>query len=43
LGSGVGVATVKETPKYTGGAIVGISTMHKSNSIPVFSQQEAEV
>lgn len=27
---------------YTGTAIIGLSTMHKSNIVPVFSQQEAE-
>ena len=26
---------------YTGNAIIGISTMHKSNAVPVFNQQEA--
>lgn len=30
------------SPVYTGNAIVGIATMHKSNLVPVFSQQEAE-
>lgn len=30
------------SPVYTGDKIVGISTMHKSNAIPVFSQEEAE-
>lgn len=27
---------------YTGNAIIGLSTMHKSNIVPVFSQAEAE-
>lgn len=35
LGSGVGNATKKESPKYTGDLIVGIATMHKSNAVPV--------
>jgi hypothetical protein len=26
---------------YTGSAIVGISTLHKSNAVPVFSKQDA--
>ena len=26
---------------YTGNVIVGIATMHKSNAVPVFNQQEA--
>lgn len=34
--------TRKTDQEYTGTAIVGISTLHKSNGIPVFSQQEAE-
>ena len=36
-----GAVTVRQTPKYTGDKIVGISTLHKSNAIPVFSKQEA--
>jgi len=40
--SGLGNAT-KSAPKvYTGDKIVGIATMHKSNMVPVFSNQEAE-
>lgn len=35
LGTGAGVATKKETLKYTGDLIVGIATMHKSNAVPV--------
>lgn len=32
----------KAPPKvYTGTAIVGIGTMHKSNSVPIFSKDEA--
>jgi len=31
----------KESPVYTGDKIKGIGTMHKSNSVPVFSDQEA--
>jgi hypothetical protein len=31
----------KPNPVYTGNAIKGIGTMHKSNSVPVFSNQEA--
>lgn len=30
-----GVATKKETPKYSGDYLVGIATMHKSNLVPV--------
>ena len=32
----------KESPKYTGTLVKGIATMHKSNAVPVISQQEAE-
>jgi hypothetical protein len=31
----------KDIPKYTGTKILGIGTMHKSNAVPVFSQEEA--
>lgn len=31
----------RDAPKYTGTAIIGISTMHKSNAIPVFSKEQA--
>jgi hypothetical protein len=31
----------KENPVYTGTAIKGIGTMHKSNAVPIFSDQEA--
>ena len=33
--------TKKADPVYTGDAVVGISTLHKSNGVPVFSKQEA--
>ena len=32
----------KANPVYTGNAIKGIGTMHKSNAVPVFSDQEAK-
>ena len=41
LGDGIGTATKKATNVYTGTAMIGIATMHKSNSVPVFSVQEA--
>ena len=31
----------KEPMKYTGTLVKGIATMHKSNAVPVISQQEA--
>ena len=37
------VACVKvHDTEYTGTKVVGISTLHKSNGIPVFSQEEAK-
>lgn len=41
--SGVkGAVTVKQTPTYTGDKIIGIGTMHKSNAVPIFSDDEAK-
>jgi hypothetical protein len=36
-----GNATVREPKVYTGTKVKGIATMHKSNAVPVFSDQEA--
>jgi hypothetical protein len=36
-----GACPKKETQMYTGDKIKGIGTMHKSNSVPVFSDEEA--
>jgi len=36
-----GTVSSKPTPKYTGTKILGIGTMHKSNAVPVFSDDEA--
>lgn len=36
-----GVCTKKENPVYTGSAIKGIGTMHKSNAVPIFSDEQA--
>jgi hypothetical protein len=38
--SGIGVAARKESEVYTGTLIKGISQMHKSNAVPVISQEE---
>ena len=40
--TGDGIANTKQIPKYTGTKIIGIGTIHKSNGIPIFSQEEAE-
>lgn len=37
-----GFGAKKESPVYTGTKIKGIGTMHKSNAVPVFSDQEAK-
>lgn len=37
-----GPVSTRSSQQYTGTAIVGISTLHKSNAVPVFSQREAE-
>ena len=36
-----GAVTVKQTPQYTGTKVIGIGTMHKSNAVPIFSDEEA--
>ena len=36
-----GNASWRPNPVYTGDKIKGIGTMHKSNAVPVFSDQEA--
>lgn len=41
LNSGLGVATVAPPKVYTGTKVKGIATMHKSNAVPVFSDEEA--
>ena len=35
-------AILKPVPMYTGTKIKGIGTMHKSNAVPVFSDEEAK-
>lgn len=34
--------TKKESQQYTGTKIKGIGTMHKSNAVPIFSDEEAQ-
>ena len=38
----VGVSTAKTVLQYTGTKIKGIGTMHKSNAVPIFSDEEAK-
>ena len=42
LNSGDYVAVKKDTQYYTGTAIKGIGTLHKSNAVPVFTDDEAK-
>lgn len=37
-----GAVNVRQTPQYTGTKIIGIGTMHKSNAVPIFSDEEAK-
>lgn len=39
--SGGGVATLPPAKVYTGTMVKGIATMHKSNAVPVFSDEQA--
>jgi len=41
LNSGAGVATLAPAKVYTGTKVKGIATMHKSNAVPVFSDEQA--
>lgn len=36
-----GVATAKPRMQYTGTKMLGIGTLHKSNAVPVFTDEEA--
>ena len=40
-GQSTGVAALRPAPVYTGTKIKGIGTMHKSNAVPIFSDEEA--
>jgi hypothetical protein len=42
LNSGAGIATLASPKVYTGTKVKGIATMHKSNAVPVFSNEEAQ-
>ena len=36
-----GPVSSKPSPKYTGNKIIGIGTMHKSNAVPIFNDEQA--
>lgn len=42
LNSHEGTCTKREAIPYTGTAMMGIATMHKSNAVPVFSEEQAK-
>lgn len=37
----LGPVSSKVIPKYTGTKMIGVGTMHKSNAVPIFSNEEA--
>ena len=37
---GIGNALLKEPQMYSGTKMIGIATLHKSNAVPVFSEEE---
>ena len=41
LGTHQGDCSRKQQQTYTGSAMMGIATLHKSNAVPVFSQEDA--
>jgi hypothetical protein len=41
LNTGLAVATKAPAKVYTGTKVMGIATMHKSNAVPVFNNEEA--
>lgn len=42
LNSNDGIAAAKPRMQYTGTKMIGIGTLHKSNAVPVFSEDEAQ-
>lgn len=42
LDTGRGIAAKKDIKQYTGDAMIGIGVLHKSNSVPIFKQEDAE-
>ena len=38
----LGAVNTKATPQYTGTKIIGIGTMHKSNAVPIFTDEDAK-
>ena len=42
LDTGLGIAVKMPTKVYTGTMVKGIATMHKSNAVPVFTDEQAK-
>ena len=42
LDTGLGIAALTPAKQYTGTKVKGIGTMHKSNAVPIFSDEEAQ-
>lgn len=42
LNTGYHNTALKPSPQYTGDKMLGIGTLHKSNAVPVFSDNEAK-
>ena len=42
LNTGFNGGTLKSKPVYTGDAMLGIGTLHKSNAVPIFSKDDAK-
>ena len=40
--TGRGIAAKAPNKQYTGDAMIGIGVLHKSNSVPIFKQEDAE-
>jgi hypothetical protein len=41
VGISGGTCGKKDSPKYTGTLVIGISTLHKSNAVPIINQEQA--
>lgn len=40
--TGDGIGSTKEKQYYTGSNMIGIGTLHKSNAVPIFSEDDAK-
>lgn len=38
----LGAVTIKPNQHYTGNKMIGVGTLHKSNAVPIFSDEEAK-